>query len=1196
MWLLIPYLAAMAVYEGARQGLQRRLPQNLNRPVIVNPLSVWVSVAAGMTGSHLLDVLSTTPISPEYFFPSTTGLIAWIDADECLQSAGPDFQAYFSTISLVEDYNSAPPPGSTGPVFEEPYTEFTQSSYYEAPQPPTESLLGHGFLPNLHTTKQKANRRERRRHTRPRRQLISRRSPSTFAHKMCFFMYIAASMAIVAVFGLLDAYSKGQRSVILDNMQQTGKSYTIRQQRQARLGSAVLKHHAELSKSYKARPKRQVRLGSAVLQHHAEMSKSYYAKHITILQGTIAILATDNASSRAQNVRTESKTCQACESLEQHIEDQKVVMHTSDMEYKDQLLEEQDKNLALQLQITDMQETRSKSEAETERQVTDLQAEMRSKDISFAEEQSRSSRLESQLVTAKEDHISPNHLITEQRRFQDLQQKLMESQEECETLREVVEEEQEDTITLGTAPEPASAHILGFDEAFLDPWDKESAGSSTTNPSPILACPEVIVFTDLKLPRELRLGIAFSKHHAAMGRSFYLKQSAILDSIIRTKDDALVYFHQRCTDLEDQVTTVQEKSRQEKAAYAAEQENVLRTKDETHSAELSAEQKKIVALEGRLGQVEESLLARDTAMAQQLTDHETALRSKDAALSEQQQKSLEAEKGLAVAKDVLHTVRAEASKKDEEHNAASQAQAVVLQETEESLKTTNDTIKAQASQLNDLNRANAALTKKTVITTTDTPSSPTPCIRCAEDTSDMKTSKTADKVKNQAAEIKGLQKANKSLKEEIAKFKEAKVNSVIKTIEAQNTQHQPSQPELLVNTAIPHDHQAPHAEPTVVSPAHREILSARKPHTGQEIAPKMSPAIEAPVFDTKPEVSFATTPSTPFAFGRAEATQQGFKFSTTTRPPVPGPRSDPKLLATGSSHSFGLEGQNLPVFGRTASSDSQSTTTAPSASFAISLNNQPSSHGAALSIPPGAAISPSVPAGMESQKPLPTGPLSAEPSNNTPLPPFNFPTPAPGGLFTQTPPSQSSTTPSQGIFSFLMQQSPSPLPPASSLSDVKFPKRSDIGADQGSKSYGAPRSVLLRRHQNQINLRRSSTPGDKTPSTPFNFGTDNEKLPAPSVLHSGPSGSTAPSTIFGQPLFDPKVPSIADGQPPVALPKFQFGPISFLAQPESSDESGAQTNTAAVEQKDDVEDARAGVEGEDDRQESQQGSAKGRNN
>ena len=212
MWLLIPYLAAMAVYEGARQGLQRRLPHNLNRPVIVNPLSVRVSVVAGMTGSHLLDVLSTTPIPPEYFYPSTTSLISWIDADECLQSAGPDFQAYFSTISLVEDYNSAPPPGSTGPVFEEPYTEFTQSSYYEAPQPPTESPLGHDVLPNLHTTKQ-TNRRERRRLTRPRRQFISRRSPSTFAHKMCFFMYIAASMAIVAVFGLFDAYNKGQRSV-----------------------------------------------------------------------------------------------------------------------------------------------------------------------------------------------------------------------------------------------------------------------------------------------------------------------------------------------------------------------------------------------------------------------------------------------------------------------------------------------------------------------------------------------------------------------------------------------------------------------------------------------------------------------------------------------------------------------------------------------------------------------------------------------------------------------------------------------------------------------------------------------------------------------------------------------------------------------------------------------------------------------
>ena len=56
MWLLMPYLVAMAAYEGARRGLQRRLPDNLNRPVIVNPLAVWVSVAAGMTGSHLVDV------------------------------------------------------------------------------------------------------------------------------------------------------------------------------------------------------------------------------------------------------------------------------------------------------------------------------------------------------------------------------------------------------------------------------------------------------------------------------------------------------------------------------------------------------------------------------------------------------------------------------------------------------------------------------------------------------------------------------------------------------------------------------------------------------------------------------------------------------------------------------------------------------------------------------------------------------------------------------------------------------------------------------------------------------------------------------------------------------------------------------------------------------------------------------------
>ena len=480
-----------------------------------------------------------------------------------------------------------------------------------------------------------------------------------------------------------------------------------------------------------------------------------------------------------------------------------------------------------------------------------------------------------------------------------------------------------------------------------------------------------------------------------------------------------------------------------------------------------------------------------------------------------------------------------------------------------------------------------------MITTTDTPTSSAPCVRSAETTSSIKTSKTAEKVKNQAAEIKGLQKANKSLKEEIARLKEAEVNSVIKTIEAQNTQHQQSQPELLVNSAIPHDHQAPFAEPTAVSPAPREILPARKPHTEKESAPKMSPAIEAPVFEKEPEVSFATTTSTPFAFGRAEATQQSFKFSTTTRPPVPGPRAESKLLPTGSSHSFGLEGQNLPVFGQTASSGSQSTTTASSASFAFILNNQPSSHGTALSQPPATAISPSVTAGMESQKPLPTGPLSVEPSTNTPLPPFEFPSPAPGGLFTQTSPSQSSTTPSQGIFSFLMQQSPSPPPQALPLPDVKFPKRTDIGADQGSKSYGAPPSVLLRRHQNQINLKRSLTPRDKTPSTPFNFGIDNEKLPTPSVLHSGSSGSTTANTIFGQPLFESKVPSTTDGQPLVALPKAQFGPISFLAQPESSDGPEGQSTTSPVEQEHAVDGSTAGMEGEDDSNESHLDSAEG---
>ena len=1191
MWLLMPYLAAMAAYEGARQGFQRHLPRNLNRPVIVNPLSVWVSVAAGMSGSHLLDVLSTTPISPEYFYPSTTSLINWIDADECLQSAGPDFQAYFSTISLLQDYNSAPPPGSTGPVFEEPYTEIPHSFYYEAPQPPTESPLGHDVLPNLHTTSQKMSRRERRRLTRPRRQHVSRRSASSFAHQMCFFMYIAASMAIVAVFGHFDAYKKGQRSRILDNTQQTGESYTTRQGRQARLGSAVLEHHAEMSTSYKARSKRQVRLGSAVLQHHAEMSSSFYTKHIAFLEATISKVAEDNVSSQTQHVRTDSETCQACKAFEQQITDQKAVMHTSDMEHNLQLSEQQDKNLALQLLITDIQEAHSKSEAETERQVTDLQAEMRSKDISFAEEQSRSSQLEKQLVKAKEDHIPVNHLINSQKRSQDPQQKLMKSQNECETLREVVEEEQEDTITLGTAPEPASAHILGLDEAFLDPWDKDGAGSSATNPSPNLTCPEVIVFTDPKLPRKVHLGIALLKHHAGMGRSFYLKQSASLDSIIRTKDDALVYFQQRCTDLEEQVMVVQEENRQEKGAYVGEQENLLRDQDQTHKAELSAEQKKIVTLGGQLAQAEESLLAKDATIAQQITDHETALRFKDAALSGEQQKSLKADKGLTIAKAALDTVRAEATKKDKEHEAASQAQAVALQEIEKSLKTANDTIQAQASQMDDLTRASAALTTKTVITTTDTPTSPASCIRCAEDRSNMKTSKTADKVKNQAAEIKGLQKANKSLKEEIARLKEAKVNSVIKTIEAQHTQHEQSQPEPIANTATLHGQQAPFAEPTVVSPAPREILPARKPHAGKESAPKMSPAIEAPVFDTKPELSFATTPLTPFAFVRA--TQEGFKFSTTTRPPVPGPRSESKLLATGSSHSFGLEGQNLPVFGQTASSGSQSTTTASPASFASSLNNQPSSHGAVLSKPPAAAISPSVPAGMEPQKPLPTGPLSVEPSNNTPLPPFKFPTPASGGLFTQQPPSQSSTTPSQGIFSFLMQQSPSPLSQASSLSDVKFPKRSDVGDDKGLKSSGAPPSVLKRRHLHQLNYKNSLTPKDKTPSTPFNFGIDNEKLPAPSVLHSGPLGSTAPSTIFGQPLFGSEVPSIADGQPSVALSKAQFGPISFLAQPGSSDGPGAQMTTAAIEQEDAAEDSTAGAEGEDDIKESHLDTAKG---
>ena len=475
-----------------------------------------------------------------------------------------------------------------------------------------------------------------------------------------------------------------------------------------------------MSTSYKARSKRQVRLGSAVLQHHADMSRSFYTKHIAFLEATMATRAEDNLSSKTQHVRTSPEPCQACEALQKHIEDQKAAMHTSDTEHKAQLSEQQDESLALQLQVSDIQEARSKSEAETERQITDLQAEMRSKDISFAEEQSKSSRLESQLIKAKKDHVPVNHLINEQRRSQDLQQQLIESQEGCETLREVVEEEQEDTITLGTAPEPALAHILGSDEAFLDPWDKDGAGSSATKPSPMLTCPEVIVFTDPKLPRTVRLGIALLKHHAAMGTSFYLKQSASLDSIIRRKDDALVYFQQRCTDLEDQATTVQEESRQEEAAYAAEQENVLRTKDETHSAELSAEQKKVSALEGQLAQAEESLLAKNAAIAQQNTDHQTALRSKDAALSGEQQKSLEAEKGLTVARDILDTLRAQATKKDEEHKAASQAQAGVLQEVEKSLKTANDTISAQTSQLNVLTRDNAALTKESVITTTNT--------------------------------------------------------------------------------------------------------------------------------------------------------------------------------------------------------------------------------------------------------------------------------------------------------------------------------------------------------------------------------------------------------------------------------------------------------------------------------------------
>ena len=215
---------------------------------------------------------------------------------------------------------------------------------------------------------------------------------------------------------------------------------------------------------------------------------------------------------------------------------------------------------------------------------------------------------------------------------------------------EGMENEQEDAVTLGTATQPIEALVPGCDESFLDTWDEDGASITTDTTSPALTCPEIVVFTDPKPPRRVRLGVALLQHHTAMGRSFYLEQSASLDFTIRTKENALVYnalvyFWQRCTGLEHRVVTIQEESRHEKATYVAEQEDILRARDETHTAELSAEQKNVVTLEGKLGQAEESLLAKNVAIVQQNTDHETALRSKDAELSGEQQKSMEAEKG-----------------------------------------------------------------------------------------------------------------------------------------------------------------------------------------------------------------------------------------------------------------------------------------------------------------------------------------------------------------------------------------------------------------------------------------------------------------------------------------------------------------------------------------------------------------------